>query len=504
MILNRENINTIKNDGIIKPADHLFNLPEKVLQFGTGVLLRGLPDYFIDKANRQGIFNGRIVVVKSTDHGSTKEFDQQDNLYTLCIKGIENGKTVEENIINSSISRVLTAGKQWEEILAFGASESLEVVISNTTEVGIQLIEDDIYASPPISFPGKLLAILYHRFKTFNGNKDKGLVIVPTELIVDNATKLEEILVKLSKRNNLPASFISWLSECNYFCNSLVDCIVPGKPDMQQLTKIEEELGYQDNLLVMSEVYRLWAISGNEKVKQILSFAQADSGVVITPDINLHRELKLRLLNGTHTLSCGLAFLAGFDTVKSAMDHEAMERFIGHLMRTELAPAIPYQVTKDQTEEFAFKVLDRFRNPHIDHQWLSITANFSSKLRMRVLPVLLNYVSQFNAVPESMAIGFAAYIRFMKSYRNENGKYFGDINNQEYLINDTKADYLDKLWANHSADIVHAVLSDTLLWGEDLSQLPGFQKSVNNYLKSMDNSLSIKEIINQDLKKFQL
>jgi tagaturonate reductase len=123
---------------------------------------------------------------------------------------------------------------------------------------------------------------------------------------------------------------------------------------------------------------------------------------------------------------------------------------------------------------------------------------------MRVLPVLLNYVSQFNAVPESMAIGFAAYIRFMKSYRNENGKYFGDINNQEYLINDTKADYLDKLWANHSADIVHAVLSDTLLWGEDLSQLPGFQKSVNNYLKSMDNSLSIKEIINQDLKKFQL
>jgi tagaturonate reductase len=321
---------------------------------------------------------------------------------------------------------------------------------------------------------------------------------VPTELIVDNATKLKSILLKLAKCNNLPLSFINWLQTCNRFCNSLVDCIVPGKPDAQQLTKTLEELGYEDDLLVMSEVYRLWAISGDEKVKEKLSFAQADSGVVITPDINLHRELKLRLLNGTHTLSCGLAFLAGFENVKSAMDDEAMEGFIANLMRTELALAIPYQVTKEQTEDFALKVLNRFRNPHIDHQWLSITANYSSKLRMRVL-----YTKLFKTVPELMAIGFAAYIRFMKPSRNENDKYFGEINSQDYLINDTKAEHLSNLWAKHADDIVTAVLSDTVLWGNDLSALPGFSKAVANYLKSMDDSLAIKEIINTEIAKIQ-
>jgi tagaturonate reductase len=502
-MLNRQNINTISSKGVVKPVESIFELPEKVLQFGTGVLLRGLPDYFIDKANRQGIFNGRIVIVKSTDNGSPQEFDKQDNLYTVCVKGIENGKTIEENIVNSSISRVLVAGKQWEEILNFAASKTLEVIISNTTEVGIQLIEDDIRFNPPVSFPGKLLAILYHRFNSFNGDKDKGLVIVPTELIVDNATKLEDILVNLSKRNNLPDSFVKWLQTCNHFCNSLVDCIVPGKPEAQQLTKTSEELGYEDDLLVISEVYRLWAISGEEKIKEKLSFAQADSSVVITPDINLHRELKLRLLNGTHTLSCGLAFLAGFENVKSAMDDVAMEGFIANLMRTEIAPAIPYKVTKDQTEDFSLKVLDRFRNPHINHQWLSITANYSSKLRMRVLPVLLSYFEIFKTVPELMAIGFAAYIRFIKPSRNVNGKYYGEINGQEYLINDAMAEHLSNLWTEHANDIVKAVLSDAVLWGDDLSVLPGFSKAVGNYLKSMDDSQAIKEIINTETTKIQ-
>lgn len=414
MNLNKENLSAISGNNLEVPEASLFELPEKVLQFGTGVLLRGLPDYFIDKANRKGIFNGRVVVVKSTDYGTTKDFDEQDGLYTLAIKGIEGGKTIEKSIVSSAISRVLTASTQWQQILDLAASPDLEVVISNTTEVGITLTEDNIQANPPISYPGKLLAVLYHRFKTFNGAPDRGLVIVPTELIVDNGTKLSEVLFKLTEQNNLEANFVSWLKNHNEICNSLVDCIVPGKPAKEELTALENELGYKDDLLISSEVYRLWAISGNEKTKEKLSFAQADKGVVITPDIDLHRELKLRLLNGTHTLSCGLAFLAGCETVKSAMDDKAIEAYIANLMRNEIAKAIPYDVTQEQTDEFASNVLDRFRNPYIKHQWWSITANYSSKLQMRVLPVLFNYVNKFGSVPELIAMGFAAYIRFMK------------------------------------------------------------------------------------------
>ena len=105
-----------KNVNLVVPNEAVFNLPERVLQFGTGSLLRGLPDYLIDKANRQGIFNGRIVVIKSTDLGDSVAFDKQDNLYTLCIRGVEDGQNIEENIICSAISRVLSAKSQWQEM----------------------------------------------------------------------------------------------------------------------------------------------------------------------------------------------------------------------------------------------------------------------------------------------------------------------------------------------------------------------------------------------------
>ncbi|HET8829686.1 MAG TPA: tagaturonate reductase [Pelobium sp.] len=498
MNLNRKALSSISKHNVEVPEASLFNLPEKVLQFGTGVLLRGLPDYFIDKANRQGIFNGRVVVVKSTDYGTTKEFDQQDCLYTLRIKGFENGEAVAKDIISSAISRVLTASSQWEQILDVAASPDLSVVISNTTEVGIVLEQDNIQSSPPLSFPGKLLAVLYHRFKTFNGAPNKGLVIVPTELIVDNGTKLTEVLFALAKQNNLAVDFIEWLKNHNEICNSLVDCIVPGKPAKEELANTESELGYKDDLLIMSEVYRLWAIQGNEKTKEKLSFAKADKGVVITPDIDLHRELKLRLLNGTHTLTCGLAFLAGCDTVKSAMDDKAVETYIANLMRSDIAKAIPYQVTEEQTNEFAGNVLDRFRNPYINHQWLSISANYSSKLKMRVLPVLFNYAETFDRVPKLIAVGFAAYIRFMKPVLQKDDKFYGEVNGQQYLINDTKADHLAMLWKNHPENIVEMILSDVSLWGNSLTEIPDFCQAVASYLSAMDNPQSIKEIITKE------
>jgi tagaturonate reductase len=492
MKLNKNNCSIVGKEAVTLPAPEIFSLPEKVLQFGTGVLLRGLPNYYIDKANRQGIYNGRVVVVKSTDNGNTNDFDEQDSLYTICVRGIENGKKITENIVSSAISRVLTAGKDWEEILDFASSPTLELIISNTTEVGIQLVEDDVHASPPISYPGKLLAVLFHRYKMYNGSKERGLVIIPTELIPDNATKLKDILLTLAKRNQLPEAFINWMEESNTFCNSLVDRIVPGKPDKTMLAEIENQLGYKDDLLTMSEVYSLWAIEGDEKVRQKLSFAEADNGVVVTPDINLHRELKLRLLNGTHTLSSGVAFLAGFDTVKEAMDNPKMEAFISSLMKSEIANAIPYPVTEEITNDFSNKVLDRFRNPHIKHQWLSITMNYTSKLKMRVVPLVLNYFKKLNTVPELMAFGFAAYINFMQG-EEKDGKFYGTANGSSYLINDDKAAYVtDIMKKNADGDIVKAILSDTLLWGEDLSALPGFLKAVNKNLADI-KSLTVKK-----------
>ncbi|MDP4151544.1 MAG: tagaturonate reductase, partial [Bacteroidota bacterium] len=411
--LSRKELDKIDAARVVKPAGELFSLPEKVLQFGTGVLLRGLPDFFVDKANRQGAFNGRIVVIKSTDAGDAGVFDRQDGLYTLCIRGLEKGARTGENIICSAISRVLSAKDQWQDILECARNPDMQIVISNTTEVGIQLMEDDIRKSPPVSFPGKLLAFLYARFNACQGSPSGGMVIIPTELIVANGRKLAAIVKELAVLNDLGPAFGQWLEEHCRFCDSLVDRIVPGRPDKATIQQLQDDLGYKDELLCVSEVYRLWAIEGDDRVRSVLSFAQADPGVIIRPDIGIYRELKLRLLNGTHTLSCGLAFLAGFVTVKEAMDDANFSAFVSDLMLKEIAPSIPYDLPVQEAKDFGLQVLDRFRNPHIRHQWISITMQYSSKMKMRDIPVLLRHYQLNDQPPERFALGFAAYLLFM-------------------------------------------------------------------------------------------
>ena len=481
-------LKNISSDKISVPHESIFDLPEKVLQFGTGVLLRGLPDYFIDAANKVGIFNGRIVVVKSTSKGDTAAFEKQDGLYTLCERGVQNGKRVEQNILCSAISRVLNAGNDWTEILKCAHSEHMQIIISNTTELGIQLVKEDIHKHPPVSYPGKLLAFLYERFKAFNGRKDKGFVIVTTELVPENGKKLESIVLELAHLNSLEDDFIEWLENSNSFCNSLVDRIVIGLPEKELRNEIEKELGYTDDLLIVSEVYSLWAIKGDEKVRNILSFAEADEGVVIQPDIELHRELKLRLLNAAHTLTCGLAFLAGFDTVHKAMEDEEFSSFIEKLMRNEIAPSIPHEIDDVTKQNFISKVLDRFRNPHIGHHWISITLNYTSKMRLRCIPLLIQHYKKTDSVPSTFTLGFAAYLWFMKAVKQKGKEYFGEANGKEYLIEDPSANKFYLFWKNDNVEeLVNEVLKDTSLWDDDLSQLKGFSKAVKNKLNSIKN-----------------
>ncbi|MFA6083226.1 tagaturonate reductase [Mucilaginibacter sp.] len=487
MILSKYNLKRINVPSLELPGAHLFDLPKKVLQFGTGVLLRGLPDYYIDKANRNGIFNGRIVVIKSTDTGTVDDFDKQDNLYTIYSKGFINGKEVSEQVISSAISRVYSAAKEWDEILEVAKSPDLQVVISNTTEVGIKLVKEDVRKRPPASFPGKLLAVLYERYKTFNGSADSGLIIIPTELIVDNGKKLEAIVLELAHLNKLEPAFMDWLENNNSFCNSLVDRIVPGRPDKALREELEAGDGYEDNLSIMAETYSLWAIEGDDKIKKLLSFAQADKGIVITPDIDQFRELKLRLLNGTHTLCCAYAYISGFKTVKEALDDVHFTRFITQMMFHEIKPAIPYKIDETVATDFANKVLDRFRNPYIRHEWLSISVQYTTKIKMRVIPLLLNYYKICNTVPVCIALGFAAFIRFMQIKAVGSEQYTGTVNNEEYKVTDSQAGYFASVWGNPDSDaVIKKILKNKDLWDADLDALPGFTAAVAGQFNQID------------------
>lgn len=480
-------------------------LPERVLQFGTGVLLRGLVDFLIDKANKQDVFNGSVVVVKSTGN-DVSEFAQQENRYSVWVRGVQNGQPVEEQTVVTAISRVLAAQTQWQDVLALARKPSLQVVVSNTTEVGLQYVEESIFQEPPASFPAKLTSFLYERFKGAGGSRKMGLVVVPTELLPDNGLRLREAVERTAQHNELGKLFMKWLKFHVRFCNSLVDRIVTGKPDEESTALFEQQAGYTDALLTATEPYYFWAIEGDDRVRKVLSFADVSpTHLIIDEDISFYRERKLRLLNGAHTFMTPLSYLLGNVTVEESMNHPLMGSLITKLMLSDIAPSVPTDTAGDDGEaavtQFAQEVLDRFRNPYNEHFLLNITLQQTAKMQVRNVPTLQRLAEKAGqsggAVPDRMALCFAAYLLFMRASRQtDEGDYVGEITvsggELVYPIRDAQAVYFFEKWqsvkagdSQSIANFVQTVLADKTLWQADLTTLPGFAGKVTTYLETM-------------------
>ena len=458
-----------------------FNLPEKVLQFGTGVLLRGLVDYLIDKANKQNTFNGRVVVVKSTGSDAS-DFGAQDNVFTIQEKGVVNGQIIENQIVNTAISRVLTTPTHWQMVLDCASNPDMQIVISNVTEVGLQYVAEDIFAMPPASFPAKLTAFLFERFT----QKQSGMTVIPTELIVDNGKILRGMVLQHSEANKLPAEFVQWVKTACDFCSSLVDRIVPGSS--------KEGLSYTDNLAIQCEPFLLWAVEGNARVRQRLGFAKTDNRLIIADDITPFREQKLRILNGGHTISVALAYLLGVRSVRDMMTHPQAKTFVKRVILEEILPTLAG--IAPQAETFAADTLSRFENPFIEHKLLSITWQSSSKMQARNVLTFDRYYQKFGHLPRLMCLGFAAYLRFLKPVKMENNAYFGEntclpdrqAEGVEYPIVDDKAAFLKEHWDNFEGEnfenLVQNMLSDTRLFEPTLKNLPHFTETISRYLKA--------------------
>jgi len=473
MRLNNQNLDQIAQANHI-PYANRNSLREKIVQFGTGVLLRGLPDYYIDRANREDNFNGSIVMIKSTQQGDLSPFEEQDYLYSLQTQGLIQGVPVETKEIITCISRVLTASEDWDKVLAYATDQAIEFIFSNTTEAGIVASEHELINNIPKSFPGKLTAFLYHRFKTFNGSNDSGLIILPTELIDNNAQQLLKIVCDLAEKNKLPAAFISWIKHDNHFCNTLVDRIVPGKINSTKWT-------YQDEFAIRAEPFNLWAIEvQSDKIKQKLSFAKANPEIKLLSSIKHIKELKLRLLNATHTLTCPIAIFSKHQFVRETLAVQKYEHWIKKLMSTIISPHLHYQgITESEISEFANSLIDRFKNPTIDHQWSAIAQNSTNKWRQRVLPILESWYLHQEIVPKPLALSLAAYIACHQFLMTTDFPY---------------DDQIKKALDQHIP--IEKLMADVNIWSVDLNLYPGFVKEVKLNLQKLNQSPIHEEPIN--------
>ena len=468
--------------------------PIKIVQFGEGNFLRGFVDYMVDVANEKGYFDGNIAIVKPIPHGSLESFHNQDCNYTVLLRGQENGEKQVIKRIVTSVSEAVEPFSEYDRYVELAKLDSLRFIVSNTTEAGIVYDDSDRYElNPPKTYPGKLTKFLHDRFKHFNGDSRKGLVILPVELIDDNGVHLKDAVLKLSNLWGLGEDFIAWLNEACIFGSTLVDRIVTGFPK-DEADELWNEFGYRDELLVTGEPFALWVIETDKPIEDELPLHKAGLQVVFTDNHKPYKQRKVRILNGAHTSFSLASYLAGNDYVGESMKDEDISSYIRKTIFDEIIPTI--NLPMEDLVAFADAVKDRFENPFIKHALLSISLNSVSKWRARCLPSLLDYVDKFSKLPNRLTFSLAALLQFYTGTEVGDGVLVGHRGDNTYEVKDNQ-EILEFFAAKSTGDIEQFVtecLASESFWGQDLTKVAGLKDTVLGYLKDI-RAIGIRETI---------
>ena len=466
--------------------------PERIIQFGEGNFLRAFVDWIVWNMNVKADFNASVVVVQPIAQGMVDMLNKQDCLYHVNLQGLDQGVAVDSLTMIDVISRALNPYTENEAFMKLAEQPEMRFIISNTTEAGIAFDPScKLTDVPASSYPGKLTQLLYHRFKTFHGDKTKGFIIFPCELIFLNGHKLKETIFQYIELWNLEEAFKAWFEEACGVYPTLVDRIVPGFPRKDILT-IQEKLQYNDNLVVQAEIFHLWVIEAPKEVAEEFPADKAGLNVLFVPSEEPYHERKVTLLNGPHTVLSPVAYLSGLNIVREACQHEVIGKYIDKVMFGELLETL--NLPKDELIQFGKDVLERFNNPFVDHQVTSIMLNSFPKYQTRDLPGLKTYFDRKGVLPSGLVLGLAAIITYYKG-----GKRGDD---EIKILDDVKiTTLLTDLWATGcTTRVTEGVLNAEFIWGENLNLIPGLTEKIVYYLNSIQEKGMIhvvKEVVNE-------
>ena len=478
-LLNYEVLAGTGYDGYI-----LKDAPEKVMQFGEGNFLRAFVDYFFDMANEKCGFNGKVALVQPIAMGLTDYINKQEGLYTLYLRGSEKGEKIDYKRVISSVSRCINPYGDWDKVLELARSKDLEIIVSNTTEAGIvHDTESQFDQCPPISFPAKLTRVLFERFTAGL----PGIVMLSCELIDNNGKELLNCVNQYITDWNLSDEFRAWVNNENVFCSTLVDRIVPGRiRDPKEVAALDAANGYEDPLTDVGEIFGVWVIEGPDGLEERLPFKAAGVPVHVVPDVTPYKKRKVRILNGAHTGFVLGAYLAGFDIVRDCMHNDNIRGFMNKMLYEEVIPTLT--LDKDDLMAFAEAVQDRFNNPFVNHELMSISLNSTSKWKARNMPSFLEYIKNEGKLPACLTMSLAAYIAFYSNEiqeLNDKGLVCRRPKGNEYVISDDR--WALEFYYEHKNDsaeeLVKAVLTNEQMWDQDLTKIEGLYDAVVAGLK---------------------
>lgn len=458
----------------------------KVMQFGEGNFLRAFVDWIIQKMNDSGKYKGHVVVVQPLANGRVANLAAQDGLYTLYLQGVSNGKATRTHEVIDVLDDFINPYSDYDKFLKYGESSDLEVIISNTTEAGITFDKDDInFDKTPVTYPGKVLALLRHRYDYFKGDESKGLNIICCELIDNNADELKKCLLELCAVKGYEEKFVNWVKDCCHYSSTLVDRIVPGYP-RDEIESITKELGYIDSSIVKGEIFHLWVLNKDNNVMKAFPCDKVGLNVMYVDSIKPYKQRKVKILNGCHTCMVPVSYLYGIDTVRESIEDKVVGKFAKEFVFNEVIPTI--NLPHDDMVNFANSVFERYLNPYVHHELMSIALNSISKYKERVLPTVKDYYKINKKLPLHPLFSLAALLTFYKGKRGEQDIALKD--NPEYLA------YFKELYSKKiaSKDLVKEVLSKDNMWGEDLTLIPGLYETVLKYYDEI-NSKGMKEAL---------
>ena len=448
-----------------KTAPQAKKYTEKIIQFGEGNFLRAFIEWIIWKTNQKTGFDASVVVVQPIEKGMVEWLNNQDGLYHLNLQGLQNGQSVDSVDLIDVISRGLNPYTDFEEYLKLAEQPQMRFVISNTTEAGIAFDAScKITDAPASSYPGKLTQLLYRRYEYFKGDKSKGLIIFPCELIFENGKHLKECIRKYIDLWKLSEGFRDWFETACGVYSTLVDRIVPGYP-RDTAEQLCERVGYKDNLLDKGEIFHLWVIEAPADVAEEFPADKAGLNVLFVPSEAPYHERKVTLLNGPHTVLSPVGYLSGLNTVKECCEDPEIGKFVHKVMYEELLPTL--NLPREELVKFADDVMERFRNPYVKHFVTSIMLNSFPKFKTRDLPGLKTYLERKGTLPQGIVLGLAAICTYYKGGKRGEDEIIP--NDDEKIVN-----LLKQLWATGDvAAVAKGVLADEFIWGEDLNTIPG-------------------------------
>ena len=468
----------------------LKDAPIRVLQFGEGNFMRAFVDYFFDISNEKAGFNGKVALVQPISQGLTELINKQEGLYTLYLRGSENGQKVDKKRVISACDCCLNPYDKadYDRIMEIAESDELDIIASNTTEAGITYDPScNFEDQPAASFPGKLTQVLYRRYKAGK----KGLVILSCELIDNNGKELLKCVNQYIDQWKLEDGFKDYVNNDNIFCSTLVDRIVPGRiRDAKEVESLEKENGYHDELIDVGEIFGVWIIEGPDGLEDRLPFKKAGVNVHVVPDVMPYKHRKVRILNGAHTGFVLGAYLSGQDIVRDCMQNEAISGFMNKMLSDEVIPTLVDHLDEKDLNEFAAAVKDRFNNPFVNHELMSISLNSTSKWKARNMPSFLQYIEKNGKLPVCLTMSLAAYIAFYSNDIQEltdKGLVCKRPAGNTYTISDDRwaLEFYYEHRNDSEEDLVKAVLGNEKMWDQDLNKVDGLTDAVIADLKKI-------------------